>query len=1056
MAATVEGVFRLIDRASGPLRKIEAQAKKTEMALKSAGGNLDHIGDNKQLRSLDETERKMRNVSRGTQVLDKDLDRTRRTTRRSSREFDGLSGSLRRLAGAFAGLRALRMPIMFGGILAAIKPLVAIVGALGGGVVALVPKLTDLAGVAGALPATFLGIGLAIGTAKLAFADLGKALGGNKKAMAALTPEARSFVRTLKQYKPVLQDIRREAQKGLFPGLEYSIRRLQRAVPMVQRLVGRMGRAMGGEAKGWANFLTTGGNLRDLERLGNQGIRIFRRISQGARNIAAALIDVASAARPFTEWLTKTLLRGTRQFRDFVHHGRETGKLAAFFDRTKDALKRFWSIATNLWNVFRGISKAARPLGEDLWRSLDRITRGWARWVDSTKGRGDLNAWFSGLRPTLRELGGLVGDLSKALFRMTGPQSQNQTAGMIGQIREWIPVLERIFDNATKVFGPAMLDAIKQLGRTIEILLSGGAGGALTMLLNTFTTILTAVNDLMDKFPALGRIITAALTVLGLSRLMTRIASFGGEVGGLATKWWGVKRAADAAAGAEARAMGGGTGPLGGGPIIGPGSRGGGARPRPLPGETVSPGGVILPGAATRGGGSVAAPAGRFARLRAGVTAGRAARAGGGGLRAIGGAAATGAGLRGAAGLGLRGAAGIGLRAAGAAGGFLWPVAALSAGIGALTTKGTATERTLGAVRGATMGLWNDPITRKEHRDKAEAALATKLSDLPGGLDVDPRGLDVPTLQKRTGRLRQEIGAEKAKEGATKVVAGMAGVHRVAAGPNKVEHEATMKRLTDEYNAEREILKAEQARAKAQRNIALNAVSREKAKNLLVDLGHAFDIWAKKRTPEIAMQKTVSGALEKIRTMRPAGARIVAQNTLEWAKEQAKHNPKFLKEVDKLERGIKTRFSRVGHHVRIVNGQILTGSKGEWKSIADSLITQTEQRRRRDRQGLYEDSAEGHRFAPGDGLRQGQRDATSSARRASKAGRQRESHAQLRQAANPAAQRPRHQCPRRRPTRRRPGDPVARAPRTGGPADVRAPSATSARPLPPPEPGVAT
>jgi hypothetical protein len=969
--STVEGVFRIIDRASSVMRRIERQAQQTERAVGNLGDRLDTIGTRDQQRQMDGTTRSMANMGRQSRSLESDFRRTSRTTRTTSRDMDGLGASLRRLGGAAAGLRALRMPLLFAAIGAAIQPLVNIVGALAGGVTSLLPKLVDLGGVAGALPATFAGIGLAIGTAKLATKGLSEAYGGNKKALERLTPEARGFLRTLKQYAPVMDSLRTTAQKGLFPGLEYSIRRLQRGVPLVQRLVGRMSREMGKQAGGWADFLTGRGNLRDFNTIGNQGIRIFSRMSRGGQNLAAALIDVAAAAEPFTDWLTKTLLRGTRNIRDFTQEARETGRLSAFFDRAKDALERFWSIGKNLFLTFRGIGRASREMGDDLWASFDRMTAGWARWTNSVTGQNDLRRWFEGMRPTLHELAGLTGDLGRAIYRMTGPQNQLQTSRLVHEMRDWVPILERIFDNLTDVFGSSMVSGITEVGRAVENL-TGGASPFGTFL-KAMVQIATSVNDLYDKFPALGRIMTAAFTIFAASRLLGRLRTMGTEVANLAARWLGVKRAADAAAASEARAA---SVPVGGGPLGGPGGRGGGrggglggpggmAGPggsrytyTPVPGtgryeRTVVPnpgarppapgGGGMLPillggSGATAARAAAAGGAGRLGALRAGfrenaaqrqlarqanyastferrerfrnVLESRQARVG---------TASRGAALRGATRAGMPMVArGAGMAARGAGRMFL-PAAALMSAMDFMTTEGGIGNKTRGALSGATFGLVARPRTEAEQ----EALVATHTDNVMGNLS---QGTSIGGLRKDVKRLRSERGTMRGND---------------ALDVDRKFLPAAEKQMDEEIARRNEALKG----LMAERKRTISQASRDHANSLLVDFGKAYDVYDRRFGPQKAMDKTVSGVLKSMEGMKPAGRRVLAENTLAWAREQAKGNPRMQRVVDRLERGIVSRFKDMGNNVQIVNGRILTGSRTEWENIRAALGGKAEQAR---------------------------------------------------------------------------------------------------------------
>src|SRR5262249_11254500 len=133
--------------------------------------------------------------------------------------------------------------------------------------------------------------------------------------------------------------------------------------------------------------------------------------------------------------------------------------------------------------------------------------------------------------------------------------------------------------------------------------------------------------------------------------------------------------------------------------------------------------------------------------------------------------------------------------------------------------------------------------------------------------------------------------------------------------------------------------------ARHARKAELNAQSKEEALQLTDSFGKAFDIYSKRLGPEAAMDKTVRNVYRKMREMRPAGAKILGDNSLAGAEEQAKQNPKAAGNVDWLTKHIKAKFSELGQHVQIVNGTILTGSQREWKNIADAITTPAEQAR---------------------------------------------------------------------------------------------------------------
>lgn len=540
IAATVTGTFTLIDKASGPLERIQRQARKTDRAIRGLSDRLDKIGRPQQLQRMERTDRALANLNRTGGKAGTVIDRNSRSMDRASRSAKTLTDRLVRTGQVLTGLGKVATAGKLILLASAIGVAAQAVTVLSAGAVALIPRLVDLGGAAAVLPAVFTGVGLAVVASKLAFKDLDKAMGGNKEAIKALTPEARQFLDTLKSFQPVVKDLRRSAQQGLFPGLDAALGNLRRGVPMARGLLNRAGAAAGTAATRATEALTKPQALRDLNRVGNQGVRVFDRMTRGGISLMNALIDVTVAAEPFTDWLSKAALRLTRVIEAEAQAGRESGRLARFFNRTRDALQQMGEIGGNLWGTLRNVGRASRSLGDDLWQSIEGTTERWEKWTGSLRGQSELRRWFAQARAPLHELAGLVGDLAKAVFRFdTGGLTET-----IRSLRDAVPSLARFFE-AMAQSGPAIAGLFSSLADLASNL--GGVHGALATLLATLTGVLDVTNDLIEAVPAFGTVMVAALTVAGASKL-------GRVLAGIAASWGMVGRAAATAGAAQATA----------------------------------------------------------------------------------------------------------------------------------------------------------------------------------------------------------------------------------------------------------------------------------------------------------------------------------------------------------------------------------------------------------------------------------------------------------------------------------------------------------------------
>lgn len=239
---------------------------------------------------------------------------------------------------------------------------------------------------------------------------------------------------------------------------------------------------------------------------------------------------------------------------------------------------------------------------------------------------------------------------------------------------------------------------------------------------------------------------------------------------------------------------------------------------------------------------------------------------------------------------------------------FGGPSLVLSGLLGALGQQGSWDQKIQGGLSNLTLGAIPRPTVLSEDERVARSSDAAQefIGGLPGGLGVRRAG-------QASAQLRA-INSELAKRRALL----------------KPESE-----LSPEARAYNETLRA-------QRGILRDLVQQQRrlhAARQASDIQRAFGIRSRDVGPEQAMERAVAQTLRTQRRLGPEGAKIVAQSNLQWARQQARSNPALINEVERLERGIKRRFSRLGKHVQIVNGQILTGSAREWSNIADAITT---------------------------------------------------------------------------------------------------------------------
>lgn len=557
MSVTLEGVFRIIDRASPAMRGMEIQALKTDAAIASVGASLDALGSKKQQQNLDSTTRSVRTL--GTEA-----DNTSKRTASAADSLESMDSKVKKVGSSTDGLvvkwkklTILLTPLKFLAIGSAIGVVVQALGAMAGGVIALVPRLSDLVGLAAPAVAGITGIGVAAIATKLALSDLTKAYAGNKAALKALTPEGKAFLAQLKAMKPTIAEFRASAQQGLFPGLEASLRRVKSAAPTINTILKRGGASAGNAVKRITTNLTQPATLQDINSLSAQGAQVVSSGTSTLLSLLDVLRNFAVSAEPFTNWLTHSIQLWAAHRAAISQFNRDSGKTAAFLDRTRQSATLLENIVSNLWGTLRNLGQDARPLGNDLWQGIDKATARWKALTDTVGSREGLTKEFLEMEPALKAIVRLFGDLGAAIFQMGSNQGLPTTVNALNGL---VPSLEKTLDLLANTFGPPLANMLSSIGNLATAL--SGAAGPFALMANLLAKTFDFITDITNAVPGMGKVLGTALDVFLISRFLVKL-------GLLEKGWLGVASAAGKAAVASDAAMGGAGAGVAGVPILG-------------------------------------------------------------------------------------------------------------------------------------------------------------------------------------------------------------------------------------------------------------------------------------------------------------------------------------------------------------------------------------------------------------------------------------------------------------------------------------------------------
>lgn len=388
------------------------------------------------------------------------------------------------------------------------------VSALAAGAVAAVGPVVQLGAGLASLPAIGAAAAAGIGSIKFALAGVSDALGGlneeiDEEKLAALTPEAQKFVRSLDALKGPLIDVQRLVQANLLPSFDNAIQRFEMFGPAAVRAADAVSGAVADIIDNTSALLTnpfySGIITRQIEQLEPN----VTSIGNGLSYLGLALLSVVDAATPFTTYLTKGFETWTLSI---ARSAATSETMAQFFLDLRGTASTVFTTFRELGSLLLNIFAGATPTGLQLLNMLNDVMERTNAFLDSPKGQTALQDYFQSAMPAIVEIAKLVRDVGMAFIRLAGDPSIPK---LIAQIRtELVPALGDLLRTGNENM-PALIDAFSSLTRLAEQLLP-----ALEVSANAIGQIAGATATFLQNNPQLAKVITY---VLGLSTAFTLV-----------------------------------------------------------------------------------------------------------------------------------------------------------------------------------------------------------------------------------------------------------------------------------------------------------------------------------------------------------------------------------------------------------------------------------------------------------------------------------------------------------------------------------------------------
>lgn len=328
-----------------------------------------------------------------------------------------------------------------------------------------------------------------------------------KEALEKLSPNARTFVQTIRGARDELIKFQQSVQDKLFTGFGKELKALSTSVvPEFQHSLGQSALSLNHMALGVSSAvreLAASGTLGDALAGANQGLA---NLEKAPGRLVTAFGQLAAAAAPAFERITVAIDKAVTGFADRIAKGFESGKLTESIDNAIDVLKDLGTVASNIFGTLRNVIAPVQTEGEGLVGTLVQIT-GALREATASEGFQQVMGALVSVTSTLgRTLGTLI----------------NQSLAVLGPVFTTLgPPVQRLIEAfgsglgvVIEALGPVLMAAAGAVGALADALspLLPIAGQLIAAVLPVLTPLFDAVRQVIEQLAPVVQKLALALT----------------------------------------------------------------------------------------------------------------------------------------------------------------------------------------------------------------------------------------------------------------------------------------------------------------------------------------------------------------------------------------------------------------------------------------------------------------------------------------------------------------------------------------------------------------
>lgn len=399
------------------------------------------------------------------------------------------------------------------------------IGALAGAFVGLAGAIAPASGALAALPGLMSVVLQGVGVLKLGLLGVGdsikKAFG---KSLTEATPATNNFTKFIKTLVPDIVHLKNIAQGPILRGLTDGIKSASGNMGVLNPIVRQTANAIGDLARGFGKFVGSPAFAKDLTTIGTRNVKLIDLLGHAAGDLGKALINIVVAAGPLITWLARLAAGWAQSASAATAAGRESGKLAGFFEKTRATLERLGSILGGVGRLLIAVGRAGQDFGNWMLDGIGKAVNSLADLAGSAKGQSGLKQFFDDLKPSVNEIGLLIVDIGKAFISLA---TQPGLTNLIHMLRtELLPALVSIVDTTTQKLGPALIHTFAQFVKLLAPFV--GSSGPLILFVKGLGDIASVLAVIIGQVPGLSTALVALVGAAATFKASLLIGRFTG------------------------------------------------------------------------------------------------------------------------------------------------------------------------------------------------------------------------------------------------------------------------------------------------------------------------------------------------------------------------------------------------------------------------------------------------------------------------------------------------------------------------------------------------